>query len=157
MTKVSAFVFIRCRRHPLLNAALFRDGLSQLNSPSPSLAPPAPTMSLLALVNETKPLDPQSFLQAHLVPFAPSDQLHSILAFLASVNKVDETLAHTMSQAWIYLINNSLWTSTTYSSLNQLCAEIDFDSTLLLFLQRSQNVSKKPITLSFTATLPSPN
>ena len=100
-------------------------------------------MSLLTLVNETKPLNAKAFLYTHLSPLPPSQQLDYILTFLHSASEVEETLTDiTVSYAWTHLVSNNLW-SHHYASLDHLRQDLEFDSTILPLLQKSQSVNKK--------------
>ena len=94
-------------------------------------------MSLVALVNAIKPVDITSFLQATLSHLPPSQQLDHLLGFLNSANEVEEILSHSVSYAWSYLLEHSLW-SSRYTSLDQLRADIAYDTAILPFIQRSK-------------------
>ncbi len=95
-------------------------------------------MSLLTLINTVKPVDIASFLQTTLSPLPPSQQLDHLLGFLNSANDAEEILSHSVSHAWSYLVQHSLW-SSRYSSLDLFRADIAYDTAILPFIERSNS------------------
>jgi hypothetical protein len=96
----------------------------------------------MELLYQANAADPQAFLKTKLVKQPPAEQLDHILQFIQSANKLDHTLPHLLQHAWQYLIDNRLW-SPKYDTIDSLRADIDFDNTLLPFLNKATKLTQK--------------
>jgi len=70
--------------------------------------------------------DVLSVLRAKLEPLPPRQQLTQLIAFFQRHQEVTEKFNELVANAWAYLVDNNLWTTADYTSIDDFKNEIDY-------------------------------